>query len=105
MVDCPNYWRELEKDERSSNVAYFIGGGKCVVDTPRTTPGEEVLIWQGEEQLDGSFHIESHMSGQTPPEDTKFIIEHMNPDSTIAGEKYATTKEEAIDIAEKLMRL
>lgn len=51
MRKTPNGWNELSEDTYSSTVAFFKGGGKCVVSLENATRGDEVLIWQGVPKL------------------------------------------------------
>lgn len=94
-TDLPDGWSKLDKDDRSSTVAWFVGGYEH-------ENGVEVLIWKGVEQEDGSIIIETTNEQYERGKHTH-VIEGMK-DGELEGINFAESEEQAWEEANGFVR-
>lgn len=97
-IQSPNGWAELERDDRSSTIAYFVAGAECVVPIGNATTGFEVLIWRGVGTEDGGCALTSHL-GNEIPDDAKFLVEIHR--EKLVAEVFADSRGKAFEKANK----
>lgn len=85
----PQGWVELNKDARSSTIAWFSRGWTHA-------GGDEVLIWHGVEEY-GEIHLEVPEKYE-PSEDDEYVIEYMYEDELL-DMMFAETLERASEKA------
>lgn len=85
-MNLPEGWTRLAEKDRSSTIAYFVGGYVG-------PDGDEVLIWHGVEDM-GEIHLESH-TGKEVPDDAEYIIEVKEENTGLVREVFAEEEQEA----------
>lgn len=106
-MNTPNGWEELSENEYSSTVAFFKGGGKCVVEIDNATRGDEVLIWQGVSELveegEGAPYERTVFEGfdnDEVPDGADYLIEvHKNGQDRPVNHRFGMDLSDARDIA------
>lgn len=93
----PDGWRRLDKSDRDSNIAWFLGGYECKTGTGAAEHGDEVLVWLGDENEDGSYTLQSHLGNDIPSE-AICLIEVLVHGELIA-ERFAQSRDQAARIA------
>lgn len=84
-MSLPEGWETLLSDDRSSTIAYFIGGWK-------NSDGDEILIWRGSEH-NGEVQLTSHLGNEIP--DWATCIVEIHKDGELDVEAFAQDRDEA----------
>lgn len=87
--ELPEEWNTLDKDDRSSTIAWFKGGYEKGKDGNKG----EILIWLGAEDDNGKVHIETNDEEYVKGKH-KYVVEVLYGD-TLVDTRYAKDIEEA----------